>query len=45
MELNVGVPCIVLLSGKRARFKAAIKYVGHLANVSRPDLIEGRTMS
>jgi hypothetical protein len=35
VELNVGVPCIVFLANRRARFKAAIKYIGHVAGVSR----------
>jgi len=34
VELNVGVPCIVFLASRRARFKAAIKYIGHIAGVS-----------
>jgi hypothetical protein len=34
VELNVGVPCIVFLASRRARFKAAIKYIGHVAGVS-----------
>jgi hypothetical protein len=34
VELNVGVPCIVSLASKRARFRAAIKYIGQVAHVS-----------
>ena len=36
LSFNVGIPCIVSLSQKRARFKAQVKYIGHKDGVSRP---------
>ena len=35
LVFNVGIPCIVSLSQKRARFKAQVKYIGHKDGVSR----------
>lgn len=35
VSLNIGVPCIVSLDKRRVRFKACIKYIGHLDGVSR----------
>ena len=34
VALNIGIPCIVSLKTKRARFKALIKYIGHMEGVS-----------
>jgi len=34
VQLHVGIPCIVTLSQRRARFRANVKYLGHLPNES-----------
>jgi hypothetical protein len=34
VALNVGIPCIVSLEKKRARFRANVKYIGHMRGVS-----------
>lgn len=34
LSFSVGIPCIVSLSSKRARFKAQVKYIGHMRGVS-----------
>lgn len=34
IELRIGVPCIVSLERKRARFRAVVRYIGLMKDVS-----------
>ncbi|WRT65051.1 uncharacterized protein IL334_001993 [Kwoniella shivajii] len=34
--LNIGIPCISSLAGSRTRFKASIRYIGHMHNSQGP---------